>query len=407
MVPKLRFKGFHSQWFNSLLGDIGTFKNGLNKDKSEFGYGVPFVNLMDVFGKLEIKDNKNLSLVNANKKEVKDYSLLNGDVLFIRSSVKPTGVGETSVVTEDLENTVFSGFLIRYRNKSLLTGYKKHCFWHHRFRTRLLSLSTTSANTNINQDSLSSLDINIPCEAEQKKIADFLSSVDAKIALLDKQYKQLYQYKKGMMQKIFSQEVRFKDEYGEEFPDWEESLLSERINVQGGFAFKSQLFSEKASTKVLRIGDISEEIDLSAFSGIFSTETPAIRYQVNKGDFVMALSGATFGKMGIIKCESAFINQRVATFRLLNGATDTLSFYYYYMSTMKFNNYINSIPTASAQPNISNKDIEQYLSYIPTKKEQTKIANFLSALDDKIAIKKVELDRLKTWKQGLLQQMFV
>ncbi|HDT1857597.1 TPA: restriction endonuclease subunit S, partial [Enterobacter hormaechei subsp. steigerwaltii] len=61
----------------------------------------------------------------------------------------------------------------------------------------------------------------------------------------------------------------------------------------------------------------------------------------------------------------------------------------------------------SAQPNISNKDIELYLSFIPTKKEQTKIANFLSALDNKIAVKKAELDKLKTWKQGLLQQMFV
>lgn len=222
-----------------------------------------------------------------------------------------------------------------------------------------------------------------------------MSSVDEKISLLNKQYDLLCQYKKGMMQKIFSQEVRFKDEYGEEFPEWEESLLSERIKVQGGFAFKSQLFSEMASTKVLRIGDISEEIDLSAFSGVFSTETPAIRYQVNKGDFVMALSGATFGKMGLIKCESAFLNQRVATFRLLDNTTDILSFYYYYMSTMEFINYIKSIPTASAQPNISNKDIELYLSFIPTKKEQTKIANFLSALDNKIAVKKSRTGQVK------------
>ncbi|WP_218969467.1 restriction endonuclease subunit S, partial [Enterobacter hormaechei] len=98
----------------------------------------------------------------------------------------------------------------------------------------------------------------------------------------------------------------------------------------------------------------------------------------------------------------------VRTFlRLLDNTTDILSFYYYYMSTMEFINYIKSIPTASAQPNISNKDIELYLSFIPTKKEQTKIANFLSALDNKIAVKKAELDKLKTWKQGLLQQMFV
>ncbi|HDT1857703.1 TPA: restriction endonuclease subunit S, partial [Enterobacter hormaechei subsp. steigerwaltii] len=188
------------------------------------------------------------------------------------------------------------------------------------------------AKSGLNLSTIKNFGFYAPNKIEQAKIADFLSSVDEKISLLNKQYDLLCQYKKGMMHKIFSQEVRFKDEYGEEFPEWEESLLSERIKVQGGFAFKSQLFSEMASTKVLRIGDISEEIDLSAFSGVFSTETPAIRYQVNKGDFVMALSGATFGKMGLIKCESAFLNQRVATFRLLDNTTDILSFYYYYMS---------------------------------------------------------------------------
>ncbi|CAI2446304.1 MULTISPECIES: restriction endonuclease subunit S [Enterobacterales] len=404
MVPKLRFKSFHSQWFNSLLGDIGTFKNGLNKDKSEFGYGVPFVNLTDVFGKLEIKDNKNLPLVNANKKEVKDYSLLNGDVLFIRSSVKPTGVGETSVVTEDLENTVFSGFLIRYRNKSLLTSYKKHYFWHPGFRTRLLSLSTTSANTNINQDSLSSLDINFPCEEEQKKIADFLSSVDDKIALLDKQYKQLCQYKKGMMQKIFSQKMRFKNNNGGEFPEWETCKLKKLL-------IPTLREVKKPSENFLSIGIRSH------FKGTFHKDNQDPNkisvdklFLVHEGDFILNITFAWEGALAIARKEDnlGYVSHRFPTYTF-NKEFIISEFFRYIYTLPKFLTYLDLCSPGGAGRNRVLKKSEFLEIEIdrPCLAEQTKIANFFSALDDKIVVKKAELDTFRTWKQGLLQQMFV
>ncbi|MBY6249113.1 hypothetical protein FHC13_25480 [Citrobacter werkmanii] len=404
MVPKLRFKSFHSQWFNSLLGDIGTFKNGLNKDKSEFGYGVPFVNLTDVFGKLEIKDNKNLPLVNANKKEVKDYSLLNGDVLFIRSSVKPTGVGETSVVTEDLENTVFSGFLIRYRNKSLLTSYKKHYFWHPGFRTRLLSLSTTSANTNINQDSLSSLGINFPCKEEQKKIADFLSSVDDKIALLDKQYKQLCQYKKGMMQKIFSQKMRFKNNNGGEFPEWETCKLKKLL-------IPTLREVKKPSENFLSIGIRSH------FKGTFHKDNQDPNkisvdklFLVHEGDFILNITFAWEGALAIARKEDnlGYVSHRFPTYTF-NKEFIISEFFRYIYTLPKFLTYLDLCSPGGAGRNRVLKKSEFLEIEIdrPCLAEQTKIANFFSALDDKIVVKKAELDTFRTWKQGLLQQMFV
>ncbi|MBY5198585.1 hypothetical protein FP369_04700 [Citrobacter braakii] len=412
MVPKLRFTSFKDTWSSAYLSqlivslDAGVSVNSIDELPDDNEYSILKTSCVS-FGYFDERERK--KVVKDEISRLKEI-LLSNSILISRMNT-PALVGANAYIKDAPKNTFVPDRLWQVKVNDNICNIKWLASFLSSDKGRYLlkeqASGTSNSMKNITKKDVFQIMLAFPCKEEQTIIADFLSSVDEKITLLNKQYDLLCQYKKGIMQKIFSQEVRFKDEYGEEFPEWEESLLSERIKVQGGFAFKSQLFSEMASTKVLRIGDISEEIDLSAFSGVFSTETPAIRYQVNKGDFVMALSGATFGKMGLIKCESAFLNQRVATFRLLDNTTDILSFYYYYMSTMEFINYIKSIPTASAQPNISNKDIELYLSFIPTKKEQTKIANFLSALDNKIAVKKAELDKLKTWKQGLLQQMFV
>ncbi len=205
---EIRFKdengNNYPDWEEKKLGEIGEFKNGVNKSRQDFGFGFPFINLMDVFGKSTISNLK-LDLVNVNEKELKLYELKKGDVLFIRSSVKREGVGETSLVLEDLKNTVFSGFLIRFRDEKIKfeIGFKKYCFSTKKFRENLLSFSTTSANTNINQESLNELSISFPTLPEQTKIATFLTSIDEKIDFLIKQLENTQQYKKGLLQQMF------------------------------------------------------------------------------------------------------------------------------------------------------------------------------------------------------------
>lgn len=150
-------------WKVKKLTEIGTFKNGINKSGEEFGFGYPFVNLMNVFGKTNITNITQLELVNSNDIERKLYNLRKGDVLFIRSSVKPEGVGLTTLIKDDLKNTVFSGFIIRFReNGSLIDAFKEYCFNTYNFRNNLIGSSTVSANTNINQDALKNLLIAYP-----------------------------------------------------------------------------------------------------------------------------------------------------------------------------------------------------------------------------------------------------
>lgn len=197
-------------WVTKTLGEIGDFKNGINKSSTDFGFGYPFVNLMDVFGKTSISTAASLDLINSNTAERKLYNLKEGDVLFIRSSVKPSGVGLTCVIQKKLNNTVFSGFIIRFRDKGFFnTLYKKYCFHYEPFRNQLISNATISANTNINQDALKRLIITFPkTHEEQQQIAQILSDMDIEIEQLETQLSKHKQMKAGMMQELLTGKKR-------------------------------------------------------------------------------------------------------------------------------------------------------------------------------------------------------
>ncbi len=197
-------------WIVYALGEIGKFKNGLNKDSQAFGHGSPFVNLMDVFGVNSIASNEQLGLVECTNFEQNTYDLRSGDVIFVRSSVKPSGVGLTIVIKKDLGETVYSGFLIRFRDDGFIdTAFKKHCFYEEGFRKRIISSSSVSANTNISQDSLKGLLIPLPpTKAEQTAIATILSYMDAEITTLENKLEKIRQIKQGMMQELLTGRIR-------------------------------------------------------------------------------------------------------------------------------------------------------------------------------------------------------
>ncbi|MBD2388731.1 restriction endonuclease subunit S [Cylindrospermum sp. FACHB-282] len=210
LTGKKRLPGFSGEWEVKKLGEIGEFKNGINKGKEDFGFGYPFVNLLDVFGRSKIFQGVSFGLVNSSGAERKIYELRKGDILFIRSSVKPEGVGLTSVVNDDLEDTVYSGFLIRFRDFGELDfEYKVHCFNEEEFRKRVIDSSTVSANTNINQDALKNLQITLPPTIEeQKAIAQILSDMDAEIAALEQKRDKYKAIKQGMMQELLTGKTR-------------------------------------------------------------------------------------------------------------------------------------------------------------------------------------------------------
>jgi type I restriction enzyme S subunit len=407
-VPKLRFGEFEGEWVERKLSDLGNFKNGLNKSKEDFGHGLPFINLMDVFGKSVIS-NKNLGLVNSTKKELEAYSLQQGDILFIRSSVKKEGVGETALVLDNLENTTYSGFLIRFRENSddLDLLYKKYCFKTKKFRNRLLSLSTTSANTNINQELLNLLKLNLPLKPEQQKIAKFLTSTDQKIEQLNQKRTLFGSYKKGLMQKIFSQEIRFKRDDGGEFEDWVEKRLSDLLIIQRGASPRPiQAFIAKKGVNWIKIGDIAEGAKyIEKTREKITHEGSKKSRMIQPDDFILSNS-MSFGRPYISKI-SGCIHDGWLLLRNIDNHILSNNFLYELLSSEKIKKQFKSLAAGSTVNNLKSETVKTVKIQLPSIKEQNKIATFLTSIDQKITQTTQELEQMKHFKKGLLQGMFV
>ena len=408
VIPKLRFKEFDGDWNNSSLLNLSfdkTLSNGVFNDQNKVGKGYKLINVLDMYIERDINESR-LSLLDLSQQEFERNKVKYGDIFFTRSSLVKEGIAYSNVYLGSNNDITYDGHLIKlspnleqinpiFLNYGLKTS---------KVRKQLIQGGKTATMTTIGQKEIASTKIDIPLLKEQTKIATFLSAVDEKIAQLSQKLHLLGQYKQGMMQKLFSQQIRFKADDGSEFGELKIGKLGDMTSIQGGFAFKSTNFG-KGITKVIRIGDIEKNINLNLFSGICSNEIPDTRYLISENAIVMALSGATFGKLGKVKQGSAYINQRVATFHVFEDSLN--EFVYQIMLSQEFTTYIQSIPSASAQPNISNQDVINFDMLIPCLEEQTKIANFLSAIDQKMDVVSEQLKQAKIWKKGLLQQMFV
>ena len=170
-------------WEQRKLGELGSLKNGMNFSKDAMGHGFHFVNLQNIFGNNVVNVNA-LGLADATEKQLLEYTLMEGDVLFVRSSVKLEGVGEAALVPESLENTTYSGFIIRFRDEyGLNNDFKKYIFGTQKVRNQIMSQATNSANKNISQGVLENLTFEVPSFDEQAKIGEFFTNLDYLITL--------------------------------------------------------------------------------------------------------------------------------------------------------------------------------------------------------------------------------
>ena len=208
---EIRFKddngNDYPDWEEKKLGEIGEFRtSSVDKLINEDEKMVSLVNYMDVYNHRTVtnKNTKHLMQVSATERQLETSSLIRGDVLFTPSSETPTDIGHSIVIFEDLKNTLFSYHLIRFRPKIKLEVLYSHYFCNiHSVLRQLAKYATGSTRFTISADSFSKIIIHLPSLSEQKKIADFLSSVDSKIKLVDTQITQTESFKKGLLQQMF------------------------------------------------------------------------------------------------------------------------------------------------------------------------------------------------------------
>ncbi len=385
-----------TSWAVVELRDLGEFKNGVNAGAEDFGRGIPFVNLMDVFGKSEVHD-LDYALVDIPAKAAAEYALAKGDVLFVRSSVKPEGVGLAAVLLKDLPLTVYSGFLIRFRpNGNLHPAFAKYCFAEPGFRKSLLARSTISANTNINQQALSTLSVPLPSLAEQRAIVEVLDAAEAAVRAADALIERKIAYKKALAEDLLTGRRRFPG-----FPSpWRETKLSRF------FAPKD----DRAPTKTPLILSCSKVYGILPQSERFSKQLASVSNAHYKhivpGDLV-------YDPMLLWDASIAFSEYE----GIVSPAYETLSWIgdehgdrRFFKALFKSDTMRCVYTTISQGTNARRRkapvtDFLKVSLKMPEAEEQRRIADLLSALDEEILLLRKQRNALNEQKTGLMQKL--
>lgn len=362
-IPELRFPKFEGEWEKKKLGDLTeNISSGKSKDKASSGlypfYGstgkIGYSNDFDYSGKKIL-----IARVGANAgslyKVEGDYSVTDNTLMLDLLKDIDVDFIYSYLVKNDLNKLVFGS------GQPLITGGQ-----------------------------LKSFDIYIPKLSEQTKIASFVTAVDEKIQALKKKHSLLEQYKKGAMQKLFSQELRFKDEDGNEFPEWEEFKLGDVAEITiGEFVIKTKQ-NPNAKYPVYNGG--------KSYTGFYDEFN-------NEGNkIIISARGANAG----------FVNFAIGRYWAGNscysiGISDKTKYdilYFYHYVKMYENRFLQNQQAANI-PSVSKKDAENFIIQIPSISEQNKISIYLSAIDEKINQTKRQIEKTEIWKKGLLQKMFV
>jgi type I restriction enzyme S subunit len=396
-VPKLRFKEFSGEWEEKKLNDVGLITTGSTPSTSiseYYGGERLFISPVDIQGNRYINKTKTTLTelgFSKGRKVEKD------SVCFVCIG---STIGKVAQLTEDsLTNQQIN--CITANNKNFndfvysLLELKA---------SKIKLLAGEQALPQINKSDFSKLKFYLPSLQEQEKIASFLISIDTKIEQLIKKEELLKQYKKGVMQKIFNQEIRFKADDGSEFCEWKEKKLEDFLNL-------TLREVPKPIENYLAIGIRSH------CKGTFQkpdSEPHKIAmdklYVVKENDLIVNITFAWESAIAIVKKEDegGLVSHRFPTYTFDNNLA-IVEFFRYVIIQKKFRLMLDLISPGGAGRNrvMSKKDFLKLKWELPCVEEQNKIANFLSSIDTKIEQTQRQLEQTKEFKKALLQQMFV
>jgi type I restriction enzyme S subunit len=381
-TPKLRYPEFEDEWESKKLEKITNYVDYRGRAPLKTEDGIFLITAKNIKkGYIDYECSKEYVAVD-NYLTVMSKGLPKiGDVLFTTEA--PMG----NVAMVDNENIALAQRVIKFRGNHLVNStYLLHYMLSNAFQKIISQKSFGTTVQGISGKELHQILISFPTHPEQTKIASFLTTVDDKLQALKKKKQLLVQYKKGVMQKIFSQEIRFKDDNGNDFPEWEEKKLGDCLDYiqPTKYLVSSTEYDNSYSTPVLTAGKTFILGYTNETNGIFENNLPVIIFD----DFTTATQFVDFpfkAKSSAMKILSA--NEGI-----------NIKFIYEAMEVM---NYEVGGHERHWISKFAHLDIR-----VPNHEEQTKIAYFLSAIDDKIQAVESQIVKMEVWKKGLLQQMF-
>ena len=385
-VPKLRFKEFDGDWESKKLGTFAkTFSGGTptSSNKDYYNGDIPFIKSGEIsctcteqFINQKGLDSSSAKMVNQGDLLYALYGATSGQVAI---SQIHGAINQAVLCIRSEQNTVFLYNFFLLAKDDILSTYLQ------------------GGQGNLSAQILKNIEIPIPQLAEQTKIANFLSAVDTKIATLSQKVELLSQYKQGMMQKLFSQQIRFKADDGSEFGEW----ASEKI---------SKVFTNKSKSFNPLLNESLPCIELEHLS----QNTGQILGTVNSSDQqstknLFEPNSVLYGKLRPYLRKFAkpqFKGVCSSEIWVLTGLKISNDYLFQFVQSEQFTELTN-IQSGSKMPRADWNVIADSEIEFPCLEEQTKIANFLSAIDQKVEVVAQQIKQAKTWKKGLLQQMFV
>ena len=370
-VPNLRFKEFEGEWEEHYLSDYLDFKNGLNPKPDKVGKGIKFISVMDILNNTVITNDCIRASVDVSEDELQNFCIENGDMLFQRSSETLEDVGRANVYMDN-KPAVFGGFVIRGKKKAEYNPlFFRYLLASPFARKKIIPMGAGAQHFNIGQEGLNRVRLHFASLDEQKKIAQFLSLLDERIATQNKVIGKLQSLIKGIAQKI---------------------VRSNKPNVR-----LTECMECKSST--LQESEVCEQGTYPVYgaNGIvgyldnYNTEGEAV-YIIKDGSGVGTVSYVTG------KCSAT---GTLNTLQAKEGYS--LQYLYYLLKVFNFEPY----KTGMAIPHIYFKDYGKAKVFCPSYTEQLQYARLLSAIESKLSIEKNILTSLSLQKQYLLRQMFI
>lgn len=402
-VPALRFPEFEGEWEEKKLGEITSIYDGTHQTPKYVEQGIPFYSVEHLTSN-NFNDTKFISPSVFEQERVK---LEQGDILMTR-------IGDVGTI-KYIDWNVNASFYVSLSLIKSITGFPCCYFLSFNMQTdhfqNELWLRTihVAFPKKINLGEIGKCTISFPSLPEQQKIADFLSATDKRLELLKEKKQGLEDYKRGAMQRIFSQELRFTRADGSAYEDWEEKKLGEIIKEHKKRNTKKEV--EEVFSVAKEKGVINQIEHLGRSYAADDTSNYKVVYP---NDIIYTKSPTSGFPFGIIKQNHT---NRTGVVSTLYGVFKPLNEYLgyflhcYFLSEIRTYNYLVPLVQKGAKNtmNINNSTfLDGALFNIPSSlEEQTQIANFLSAIDVKIEKLSEQIEATEDYKKGLLQQMFV
>lgn len=395
-------------WDTATIGDFLDFKNGLNKGKEFFGYGTPIVNYTDVYRKRGLTKSDVRGKVNLTRDEIHRFDARKNDVFFTRTSETPEEVGMSSVLLDDIDDCVFSGFVLRGRPKNdmFVPEYCKYCFTTEAIRSAIIMGCTYTTRALTNGTQLSAIEIVVPPKPEQEAIAKSLTEIDDLISSLEKLITKKKTIKQGAMQELLTGKRRLPGFSGE----WETRTLHEISNemVDGPFGsnLKTEHYTTERQVRIIQLSNIGEAgwNNANVKYTTFSHAAELQRCIVQPGSILIAKMMPAGRAIICPDNEKSYILGSDVVKVVPNSSVD--SRYLVYATKSRF--YLDQIADdtqGSTRARTSVSKLRKTAILFPEKDEQIAIADILSEMDMEIAALEGKIAKYRQIKQGMMQQL--